>query len=196
MYLWHNIAQLIRAGLINLRRPAYDHNSETLSRPNSAPNLSAPLPRKPHMSESFFYVYDRYKNRGASESRRPTYALHWFPARFKIIRSLPAKRQNAPFTDHGPPFTLNRPILPWPHIAKEKKKIALLTSFNRRLYVFIPNLLRSFYERCVSVATEFISPSNGWKSERTKWNCTLSFDDHVTHSFMEHEALFNFMRGS
>lgn len=32
--------------------------------------------------------------KGAPESRRPTYALHWFPARVKIIRSSPAERQH------------------------------------------------------------------------------------------------------
>lgn len=72
----------------------------TLSRPNST--ISAYFPGKPAV------FYDRYKNRGAS--KRPTYAVHWFPARFKIIRSLPAKRQGRPLQTKAPIPTLNRII--------------------------------------------------------------------------------------
>lgn len=66
-------------------------NSENRRDPISHRNLSAPLVRK-------LFRYARFMigvKTGEGASMRPTYALRWFPGRFKIIRSFPAERQKA-----------------------------------------------------------------------------------------------------
>lgn len=99
---WRNRSRLPASEIlvhgITQRRVA--NTQEKSSRPNSKVGSQRSIYRKSHTSVSFFY--DRYKRE--AESRRPKYALHWFPARFKIIRSFPAERETPALHGLRPPL--------------------------------------------------------------------------------------------